>query len=433
LNYLIALDYWLERNKEEILNTLSKLIQIKTENIPPGGNEKKGQEFLYDFVSNFISSENIDLFEIDDIKGIRNHSLFFSKIDKVERLYGNRPNLVVKLKGCGEGKNIVFSGHMDTMPAGSEVWKAFDDPFSGKIKDGKMYGRGSIDMKAGTIAGFFAIKCLKDLEIKLKGDVFAESVIDEENAGVNGTIAARLRNPNIDFAILAEPTDMIVGIETIGGSDWKVSVKEEGSGGFSFGAEIPNPIYKLSKIALALEKYNKLLKRLKVPESYKKTQFLRILTMQLFSGGSNYIEASGVPIEGHMYFWLEAFSNMKEKEVLKNFNDFMKKELTKFGDFKEKLPEFEMIIRFLEGHKTDINHPAMNSIKKSYKDSNIKYLAQGLPFACDAFAFKKVCNTEVVVIGPRGGNPHGVDEYVEIESIFELIKIMVLTAIDYCK
>ncbi len=130
----------------------------------------------------------------------------------------------------------------------------------------------------------------------------------------------RLRNPNIDFAILAEPTDMIVGIETIGGSDWKVSVKKKNrSGGFSFGAEIPNPIYKLSKIALALEKYNKLLKRLKVPESYKKAQFLRLLTMQLFSGGSNYIEASGVPIEGHIYFWLEAFSNMKEKRGAKKF------------------------------------------------------------------------------------------------------------------
>ncbi len=95
----------------------------------------------------------------------------------------------------------------------------------------------------------------------------------------------------------------------------------------------------------------------------------------------------------------------------------MKKELTKFGDFKAEIPEFELITRFLEGHKTDINHPAMNSIKKAYKDSNIKYLTQGLPFACDAFAFKKVCNTEVVVIGPRGGNPHGVDEYVEIESV----------------
>ena len=104
----------------------------------------------------------------------------------------------------------------------------FEDPFSGMVKDGKMYRRGSLDMKARTLCGFFALKCLHDLSIKLRGDVFAESVIDEENSGVNYTVAARLHYPDIDFAILAEPTDFVVGIETIGESDWKALFIEKG-------------------------------------------------------------------------------------------------------------------------------------------------------------------------------------------------------------
>ena len=60
--------------------------------------------------------------------------------------------------------------------------------------------------------------------------------------------------------------------------------------------------------------------------------------------------------------------------------------------------------------------------------STTKYLNS----SCDAFAFKKAGNKEVVVLGPRGENLHGMDEYVEVNDIMELIKIMVLAAIDYC-
>ena len=96
-----------------------------------------------------------------------------------------------------------------------------------------MYGRGTADMKAGTLCGFIALQCLKELNISLRGDVLAESVVDEEFDGVNGTIACRLRYPKTDFTILAEPTDLSVVIETTGGYIWKASVSEEGPGGYS--------------------------------------------------------------------------------------------------------------------------------------------------------------------------------------------------------
>jgi len=275
------IEKWIINNEELILNTISELIQIKTVNTPPTGNEKPGQEYIYNFISKFLPEKSIDVFEIDDVEGIRKHPMFFPTVDGVERIYKGRPNFVAKLKGTDSKKSLLFSGHVDVMPVKEKNWNIFSDPFSGKIKDGKLYGRGSMDMKAGTLAGFFAIKCLKDLNLNLKGDILAESVIDEENGGVNGTVAARLRYPNIDFAILPESSNMLVRVETIGGSDWKASVDVKGPGGFGFGLELPNPIYKLSKIALALEKYDKILKTIKASKNYKKRTIYKIVNFSI--------------------------------------------------------------------------------------------------------------------------------------------------------
>ena len=57
---------------------------------------------------------------------------------------------------------------------------------------------------------------------------------------------------------------------------------------------------------------------------------------------------------------------------------------------------------------------------------------RGIPFATDAFAFRRASGTDVAIIGPRGDNPHGIDESVEVQSVFSLVKIMVLSAIEYC-
>ncbi|HAX17029.1 MAG TPA: hypothetical protein DCY00_00295 [Actinobacteria bacterium] len=426
------IEKWLKEKEDYILSFLSGLISVNTVNLPPGGNEKQGQEFIYNRISKDFPEKNIDLFDIDEVNGIRKNPFFFPTIDGVMKNYKDRPNLVVKLEGFGEGRNLAFSGHIDTMPDYGKKWTVFEDPYSGKIKDGKMYGRGAADMKAGTLAGFIALQCLKDLNIKLKGNVFAESVVDEENGGVNGTIAARLRNPDIDFAIVPELTNLKVGIETLGGTDWKVTVSEKGVGGIGADTDLSNPIYKLSRIALALEKYDEIIKGIKVPSSYSEDLKIKLLTYQFYSGGSTYLESGAVPTEGHIYFWLEAYSYMDEESYKKDFLDFMKKELGKYEEFKNSFPKIENVIRFLYGHKTDTCHAAMQSIKKAYSRLGLTYKEEGIPYSTDAFAFRKVSNTEVVILGPVGANPHGIDEYVDIDSVFSLIKIMVLTAIDYC-
>lgn len=433
VSYEKEINDFVERNRDEILQVLSELVQIRTENIPPSGNEKKGQEYLYNKLTEFIPEKDIEVFDTDEIEGIKEHPLFFPTIDGMKRRYKGRPNLVATLRGRGGGSSLVLSGHVDTVPAGEEHWKIFDDPFSGKIKNGKLYGRGSMDMKGGLVASLFAIKCITELGLGLKGDVFFESVVDEEYGGVNGTLACRLRYPNIDFAILSEPSGLVSGIETRGGSVWKISIKESGEGGITpIGYEIPNPIYKLSKVAISLEKYNKERNKIaKVPDAYEDNPFLPLLTFLFYAGGKECFEVKGVPTEAHLYFWVETFAGMEEDEVMEDLIGFMHDELNKYQEFRNNFPNFERVTRYLSGHRTDRNHPALNSLRRSFKAFGIDYIKKGVPHACDAFSFKLASKTDVVVLGPKGSKPHGLDEYVEVESVMNLIKIMAYMAIDY--
>jgi len=422
---------WINKNREDILQNISNLVRIKTINSPPGGNEKPGQEYLYNMISKFIPEGDIDIFEVDDVENIRDSSLFEQEIDGVKRNYKDRPNIVASLKGSRGDKSILFSGHMDVVGVMEKEWNVFKDPFSGKIKDGKMYGRGILDMKAGTVSGFYALKCLKDLEIKLKGNVFAESVVDEELGGVNGTIASRLRYPNIDFAILSEPTNLTLGIETRGGSVWKAMVSETGPGGYS---QKTNPINRLSEFVLALEEYDIYRnENLVFPNNYDGERLHKLLIFLFYSGGKSYLEnASYVPVDGYLYFYIPTRPYTKEKELWDDFLKFMRKKSQKSKYLKDGLPKFKRVLRFFNGNITDTKHPAISSIKRAYDAFGINYREKAFPACCDAEAFKLISGTEVVLIGPKGDRFHGMDEYVEVESIFNLIKIMVYTAIDYC-
>ncbi|GAG93026.1 unnamed protein product, partial [marine sediment metagenome] len=177
---------------------------------------------------------------------------------------------------------------------------------------------------------------------------------------------------------MSEPSNLFLGIETLGGTEWEVVIKEKSPGGIDINRDLPNPIYKLSRIALALEKFEKeILKKMKVPETYDKNMSLDLLTYQIYSGGSDYLETGAVPVMGHIYFWFGTFSYMKENEVKKILDEYMKEELSKYNDFKDYFPSFKNIIRFMDGHKTNTDHPAMSSIRKSYKKLKIKCEEKG--------------------------------------------------------
>lgn len=117
-----------------------------------------------------------------------------------------RENAVGVIRGAGGGRSLIFNGHVDVVPPGrAENWR--HEPFSGRIDDDRIWGRGSTDMKAGVLAQAFAARALTLCGVRLSGDLLLEAVVGEEcmnnDVGVSATVE---RGYRADAAVVAEPT-----------------------------------------------------------------------------------------------------------------------------------------------------------------------------------------------------------------------------------
>jgi acetylornithine deacetylase len=101
------------------------------------------------------------------------------------------------------GRSLILNGHIDVVPVGAaELWT--DPPFEPVVRDGRMYGRGAGDMKAGIAAYITAFRALGRLGRRPAAPVFLQSVVEEECTG-NGALACLHRGFRADAAIIPEP------------------------------------------------------------------------------------------------------------------------------------------------------------------------------------------------------------------------------------
>ena len=91
------------------------------------------------------------------------------------------------------------------------------------MHEGRVYGRGSVDMKGGLACALFAVKAIRDAGIALRGSVLVESVIGEEDGGI-GTLAACLRGYRADGAVVVEPTELKVAPAQAGALTFRITV-----------------------------------------------------------------------------------------------------------------------------------------------------------------------------------------------------------------
>jgi succinyl-diaminopimelate desuccinylase len=117
----------------------------------------------------------------------------------------DRSHLVARLRGSGERPGLLFSGHLDVVPVGNVPWTV--TPFGGEIRAGRLYGRGSCDMKGGVAALVVAASAIARSGRPLKGDLVVSLTADEERNCLGAD--ALVKEPLFDglaAAIVAEPT-----------------------------------------------------------------------------------------------------------------------------------------------------------------------------------------------------------------------------------
>lgn len=176
----------------EIVELTRELIRIPTVN-PPGRNYTDCAALLEERLQ--ACGMRVSRYEAEERP---EHSAQFPRINVVGRLEGEKPRPCLHL-----------NGHIDVVPPG-EGWTL--DPFSAKILDGRIYGRGSADMKAGLAAAVFAVEAIRRSRTPLLGRVEVSATVDEESGGEAGVAwlsrHGRLDSSCVDYVIIPEPLDV---------------------------------------------------------------------------------------------------------------------------------------------------------------------------------------------------------------------------------
>ena len=176
------------------------------------------EELLRKLKANFSENELIDiiggLVKIPSHPGIENQesgvAQLIYKIFKKEGIdaeiipvVDGRSNVVATIKGTGKGKTLLLTGHTDTVPP----YDMAGNPYEVRMSDGKMYGRGVLDMKGPLGCMMMAMISIKRSGIELPGDIVFAGLIDEEDKS-EGTRALLNRGIKADGAIVGEPSEM---------------------------------------------------------------------------------------------------------------------------------------------------------------------------------------------------------------------------------
>ena len=178
--------------EDELIQVLSQLVSINTAD-PPGEN--------YDECAKFLSTYLEELAARVEIEQVPRESLPCHPSTGKPL---SRPNVIAEIVGSENSPVLHFNGHYDVVPAVGD-WTF--NPYEPEVKEGRLYGRGSADMKAGITAMIVAAKALRLENINLAGTISFSFVPDEENDGAAGSkYLTEQKRVQAHYCIIGEPS-----------------------------------------------------------------------------------------------------------------------------------------------------------------------------------------------------------------------------------
>ncbi|MDA4113988.1 MAG: ArgE/DapE family deacylase [Thaumarchaeota archaeon] len=358
-----------------------------------------------------------------------------------EWTYDGRPNVVGILRGTGGGKSIILNGHIDVVsPEPVKEWK--HAPWGSEIVGDKMYGRGTMDMKGGIAAMVYAVRAIAESGIKLRGDVILESMVEEEYGG-GGTVAAVVKGYKADAAIICEATSSnSIGIASGGSRFFRVKIYGK--------PEWPHLAhYGVNAIGLASKVYEALLeldreRGLRLRGKHPMLESLRAgdmrgpgrptnMTIGVMRAGDWPATVAGwAEIEGRVGFPPSESGHDVQREVEQAVRRAAE------GDpwMLEHPPEVEWWGARREAFELDPSSPVVQTLKKNVDSLVGPCELYGTSSASDAaYIAPKVGaygGIPTVSYGPGGGGAHTFDEYVNLQEVTDVTKVLASTIIDWC-
>jgi len=382
---------------------------------------KVDREFIQKVLIQLVQTDSRNPSMVADAPGEENIGSIFADLIKemglkvtTFTLAPGRVNVVGVLPGTGNGRSLILNGHLDTV--GVDEMK---DPFSGKVKEGRLYGRGSQDMKGSLAAMLGSIKSLVDGGVTLGGDLIITAVADEENQSL-GTIEL-VKSLKADAAIVTEPTDLQVVSAHRGWIWYQVEVEGKAAHGSRF-QDGKDAILLMGRFLVELEKLSS---ELVLRSGHPLTGPPSIHT-SLIKGGSDmctYPSRCTVSIERRTVSGESENQVTQEiQEIVNHLNEEDLSFIAKLNLIAERSPL-----------DTDSNSGIMRALKEAYQNQQGKPAqVTGAAYWTDA-ALLAEAGMDSVLIGPSGEGLHSAEEWVELESVYDLAEILAATAILYCK
>ena len=363
-----------------------------------------------------------------------------------------RPNLVAQRAGAGGGKSLAFNGHIDVVPIGDlDGWN--HDPWGSDIADGRLYGRGSVDMKAGVAAFIAATEAIINCDISLEGDLQLHIVVDEEAGGFAGTRDLIARGYRADGVIVAEPTSGLIDAAE-GGLSWlRVTIRGRAAhAGWRF-AQIypqPEPDAENSEGVNAIEKGVKFVQALREFErewAHSRHHPLMPPGITTINPG---VMVGGVGMGDDGLPQIISNPAMIPDICVIDF-DFKYLPTETFDDARA---QFEAFVNAfaqtdpwlrdhpptLQWHLSNIDfppfstapdHPLIDAARGANRALGIETVLTGKRAVTDA-AFYAGAGMTPIILGPAGEGLHGDNEYVELDSLIDTAKVFAGVILRWC-
>ncbi|CCF15504.1 peptidase, ArgE/DapE family protein [Brevibacillus laterosporus GI-9] len=369
----------------------------------------------------------VDVWEMtgDELEKLEKHAYFVSPRTE----FSGSPNVVGVWKGTGGGRSLILNGHVDVVPEGErKQWT--QEPFSGEIVDGKLYGRGVTDMKGGNLASLLAIQTLQQLGVRLKGDVIFQSVVEEESGGA-GTLSTILRGYRADAALIPEPTNLKIFPKQQGSMWFRLFIRGRSAhGGTRY--EGVSAIEKSMTVIRQIQRLEQERNQRMSDPLYAKLPIPIPINLGVIQGGKWPSSVSDlVTIEGRM-----GVAPGEEMEMAKIEMQAALQKLTEEDEwFVDHPVEMEWYgARWVPG-EVEMDHPLLARLQELYPSVfGEAAIIEASPWGTDGGLLTKLADTPSIIIGPGVTQvAHYPDEYIVLDDIFACAELFALTLIEWCE
>ena len=324
-----------------------------------------------------------------------------------------RPNVVAVLEGHAPGPAVMFCGHIDTVGV-----TGMPRPFDASVRDGKLYGRGSQDMKGGVAAMISAARILAEGGGLPQGRLIVAAVVDEEHASLGAeALVSRWR---ADAAVVTEPTDLDIAVAHKGFQWVEIETKGRAAHG-SRPRDGRDAILRMGRVLNHLESLDRRLQA-QPPHALLGTASLHA---SLINGGR---ELSSYPDRCVLQLERRTLPGEASSAAVTEVNQIL-------DDLRRRDAEFEGEARAMFGrdaYEIPVSDRLPSALADAASSIGCAPARVGMTFWTDA-AILGAAGIPSVLFGPGGAGLHSAEEYVRIDEVLKCRDALAALARDFTR